>query len=125
MIAYGGFCVVKGALTVGSLVAFHGIAVQLFEPLSGAAELYARAQKALASIRQVRVALAMRPAVVEARIARLAFARDRFCRSISSRLNSRIHNRGPSFEFLASRFSPAKRSLSPERMEPERARSQN
>ena len=68
VIAYGGFCVVKGALTVGSLVAFHGIVVQLFEPLSSAAELYARAQKALASIRQVRLALAMRPAVVEAQL---------------------------------------------------------
>ena len=66
VIAYGGFCVVAGALTVGSLVAFHGIAVQLFEPLSGAAELYARTQKALASIRQVRAALALQATVAEA-----------------------------------------------------------
>jgi ATP-binding cassette subfamily B protein len=36
---------------------------QLFDPLSGASELYARAQKTFASIRQVQAAFAARPAV--------------------------------------------------------------
>jgi ABC-type multidrug transport system fused ATPase/permease subunit len=48
------------------LVAFYGFVTQLFEPLSGAADLYARAQKTFASIRQVQSALALRPSVANA-----------------------------------------------------------
>jgi ABC-type multidrug transport system fused ATPase/permease subunit len=39
---------------------------QLFDPLSGASELYARAQKTFASIRQVQAALSLRPSVTSA-----------------------------------------------------------
>ena len=54
---------VAGSLSVGSLVAFYGFVTQLFEPLSGAAELYARAQKTFASVRQVQSVFALCPKV--------------------------------------------------------------
>jgi ABC-type bacteriocin/lantibiotic exporter with double-glycine peptidase domain len=63
VIGYGGKSVVAGTLSVGSLVAFYGFVTQLFDPLSGASELYARAQKTFASIRQVQTALNLRPSV--------------------------------------------------------------
>jgi ABC-type multidrug transport system fused ATPase/permease subunit len=65
VIAFGGWSVVKGTLSLGSLVAFYGFVTQLFDPLSGAAELYARAQKAFASIRQLQTTFAVRPRIVE------------------------------------------------------------
>jgi ABC-type multidrug transport system fused ATPase/permease subunit len=63
VIGYGGESVLTGSLSVGSLVAFYGFVTQLFEPLSGAADLYARAQKTFASIRQVQSALVLCPSV--------------------------------------------------------------
>jgi ABC-type multidrug transport system fused ATPase/permease subunit len=63
VIGYGGKSVLTGTLSVGSLVAFYGFVTQLFDPLSGASELYARAQKTFASIRQVQGALSSRPSV--------------------------------------------------------------
>src|SRR4029077_14535524 len=66
VIGYGGNSVVMGTLSVGSLVAFYGFVTQLFDPLSGASELYARAQKTFASIRQVQAALSLRPSVTNA-----------------------------------------------------------
>jgi ABC-type multidrug transport system fused ATPase/permease subunit len=63
VIGYGGESVLAGRLSVGSLVAFYGFLTQLFEPLGGAADLYARAQKTFASIRQVQSALALCPSV--------------------------------------------------------------
>jgi ABC-type bacteriocin/lantibiotic exporter with double-glycine peptidase domain len=66
VIGYGGERVLAGTLSVGSLVAFYGFVTQLFEPLSGAADLYARAQKTFASIRQVQSALALCPSVANA-----------------------------------------------------------
>ena len=66
VIGYGGKSVVAGTLSIGSLVAFYGFVTQLFEPLSGASELYARAQKTFASIRQVQAALSLRPSVKNA-----------------------------------------------------------
>lgn len=66
VIGYGGESVLAGRLSVGSLVAFYGFVTQLFEPLSGAADLYARAQKTFASIRQVQSALALCPSVANA-----------------------------------------------------------
>jgi len=66
VIGYGGESVLAGRLSVGSLVAFYGFVTQLFEPLSGAADLYARAQKTFASIRQVQSALALCPRVANA-----------------------------------------------------------
>ena len=69
VIGYGGRSVLAGTLSVGSLVAFYGFVTQLFDPLSGAAELYARAQKTFASVRQVQSALALRPSVANAAVA--------------------------------------------------------
>lgn len=63
VIGYGGWSVVAGALSLGSLVAFYTFVTQLFDPLSGAAELYARAQRTFASIRQLQAVLALRPSI--------------------------------------------------------------
>jgi ABC-type multidrug transport system fused ATPase/permease subunit len=63
VIGYGAKSVIAGTLSIGSLVAFYGFVTQLFDPLSGASELYARAQKTFASIRQVQAAFALRPSV--------------------------------------------------------------
>jgi ABC-type multidrug transport system fused ATPase/permease subunit len=63
VICYGGWSVVVGTLSLGSLVAFYSFVTQLFDPLSGAAELYAKAQKTFASIRRVQVVQAVRPSV--------------------------------------------------------------
>lgn len=65
ILAYGGVRVLRGDLTIGSLVAFYSYLTQLFEPLSGAMEMYARAQRTFSSIRQVRDALALRPTIQE------------------------------------------------------------
>ena len=59
VIGLGGWSVLTGSLTVGSLVAFYTYLTQLFEPLSGVAETYVRAQKTFASIRQVQALLAL------------------------------------------------------------------
>jgi ABC-type multidrug transport system fused ATPase/permease subunit len=69
VIGSGGWKVLTGALSVGGLVAFYSFVMQLFEPLSGAAELYARAQKVFASIRQVQATLALRPAIENSPVA--------------------------------------------------------
>lgn len=66
VIGYGGKSVLAGTLSIGSLVAFYGFVTQLFDPLSGASELYARAQKTFASIRQVQAALSLNPTVTNA-----------------------------------------------------------
>jgi len=66
VIGYGGKSALAGTLSIGSLVAFYGFVTQLFDPLSGASELYARAQKTFASIRQVQAALSLRPSVKNA-----------------------------------------------------------
>jgi ABC-type multidrug transport system fused ATPase/permease subunit len=76
VIGYGGKSVVAGTLSIGSLVAFYGFVTQLFDPLSGASELYARAQKTFASIRQVQAALSLRPSVTSAAGARPLSTKD-------------------------------------------------
>jgi ATP-binding cassette subfamily B protein len=63
VVGCGGKSVLTGTLSIGGLVAFYGFVTQLFDPLSGASELYARAQKTFASIRQVQAALSLRPSV--------------------------------------------------------------
>jgi subfamily B ATP-binding cassette protein MsbA len=69
VIGYGGWSVLEGTLTVGGLVAFYTYLAQLFEPLSGVAETYARAQKTFASIRRVQAVLALEPAIKTCRTA--------------------------------------------------------
>ena len=63
VIGLGGRSVFTGSLTVGGLVAFYSYLTNLFEPLSGAAETYVRAQKTFASIRQVKAVLALEPKI--------------------------------------------------------------
>ncbi len=65
VIGYGGWSVVAGTLSLGSLVAFYSFVTQLFDPLSGAAELYARAQRTFASIRLLQGMFALRPSITE------------------------------------------------------------
>jgi len=65
VIGYGGWSVVAGTLSLGSLVAFYSFVTQLFDPLSGAAELYARAQRTFASIRQLQGMFGLRPSITE------------------------------------------------------------
>jgi len=74
VIGYGGKSVLAGTLTIGSLVAFYGFVTQLFDPLSGASELYARAQKTFASVRPSAGLVALRPTVANAQGA-LTFSR--------------------------------------------------
>jgi ABC-type multidrug transport system fused ATPase/permease subunit len=66
VVGYGGWRVVAGTLSLGSLVAFYSFVTQLFDPLSGAAELYSRAQKTFASIRVIQSMLALQPSVIDA-----------------------------------------------------------
>jgi len=65
VIGYGGWRIVTGTLSLGSLVAFYSFVTQLFDPLSGAAELYSRAQKTFASVRVIQSVLALRPTVID------------------------------------------------------------
>ncbi|HWO37620.1 MAG TPA: ABC transporter ATP-binding protein [Candidatus Acidoferrum sp.] len=66
VIGYGGEMVLSGSLSVGGLVAFYGLVTQLFDPLSGAADLYAKAQKTFASVRQLTSCLDLHPSVTNA-----------------------------------------------------------
>ena len=66
VIGYGGEMVLSGSLSVGGLVAFYGLVTQLFDPLTGAADLYARAQKTFASVRQLKSRLELCPSVTNA-----------------------------------------------------------
>ena len=70
VIGYGGWRVVTGTLSLGSLVAFYSFVSQLFDPLAGAAELYSRAQKTFAGVRVIQSMLAVRPTVLDAPSAR-------------------------------------------------------
>jgi len=65
VVGYGGWRVVAGTLSIGSLVAFYSFVTQLFDPLSGAAELYSRAQKTFAGIRVIQSMLSLRPTVID------------------------------------------------------------
>ena len=66
VIGYGGEMVLSGTLSIGGLVAFYGLVTQLFDPLSGAADLYTRAHKTFASVRQLKSGLELRPSVSDA-----------------------------------------------------------
>lgn len=69
IIGFGAWAALRGVMTVGGLVAFYGYVFQLFEPLAGAAETYARAQRTFSSIRQLQSILALRPTVTDNRCA--------------------------------------------------------
>ena len=53
VLCYGGYQVITGTLTAGSLVAFYGYTLQLFIPLYGVVDVYSKLQRAGASVRRV------------------------------------------------------------------------
>ena len=61
----GSLLVFRGKLTIGTLVAFYSLLIQLFDPLSTATEMYSRAQRTFSSVRQIQSVLEVAPAVTE------------------------------------------------------------
>lgn len=55
----------RGTLSIGTLVAFYALLTQMFDPLAAAVEMYSRAQRTFASIRQIRGCLEKLPTVIE------------------------------------------------------------
>jgi ABC-type bacteriocin/lantibiotic exporter with double-glycine peptidase domain len=53
VLSYGGYQVMSGSLTAGGLVAFYGYTLQLFIPLYGVIDLYAKVQRVAASARRL------------------------------------------------------------------------
>ena len=53
VLSYGGYQVIAGTLTAGSLIAFYGYTLQLFIPLYGVVEIYSKLQRAGASVRRL------------------------------------------------------------------------
>lgn len=53
VLCYGGYQVISGTLTAGSLIAFYGYTLQLFIPLYGVVDLYSKFQRAGASVRRL------------------------------------------------------------------------
>ncbi len=66
-LTWGSLMVFRNQLTIGTLVAFYSLLVQLFDPLSMAMEMYSRAQRTFASVRQIQAVLEAAPAVKEHR----------------------------------------------------------
>jgi len=64
-ITWGSLMVFRNKLTIGTLVAFYSLLIQLFDPLSTAMEMYSRAQRTFSSIRQILTVLQIAPAVKE------------------------------------------------------------
>jgi len=64
-LTFGSLMVFHNTLTIGTLVAFYSLLVQIFDPLSTAMEMYSRAQRTFASIRQIKAVLEVVPAVKE------------------------------------------------------------
>ena len=65
IIGFGAWSALRGVMTGGGLVAFYSYVFQLFDPLSGALETYARAQRTFSSIRRLQSILALRPTVAD------------------------------------------------------------
>jgi ABC-type multidrug transport system fused ATPase/permease subunit len=72
ILAFGGHQVISGQLSVGTLVAFYGYLLRLFEPLIIATDLQARGQRVAASIRRVLQILDHRVLPVERPLQKLA-----------------------------------------------------
>ncbi len=64
-LTWGSLMVFRNNLTIGTLVAFYSLLIQLFDPLSTAMEMYSRAQRTFSSIRQILTVLQIAPAVKE------------------------------------------------------------
>lgn len=54
VLSYGGYLVINGQLTTGGLVAFYGYTLQLFGPVCGIADLYAKSERLFSSVRRLR-----------------------------------------------------------------------
>jgi ATP-binding cassette, subfamily B, bacterial MsbA len=65
ILAYGGYQVIVGTLSVGGLVAFHSYAIQIFVPLQVVLDTYFRLQRAGASIRRLLEIANAEPLVIE------------------------------------------------------------
>lgn len=65
ILAYGGYQVFDGSLTVGGLVAFYTYAAALFGPLSVAVDVYSRANRLNTNIRRILEILNRAPGVQE------------------------------------------------------------
>ena len=65
ILGYGGFQTIAGTLSIGSLVAFYGYLIRLFEPLYMAVEMGSRFQRVGASIRVLIAAFGAVPAVLD------------------------------------------------------------
>jgi ABC-type multidrug transport system fused ATPase/permease subunit len=63
VLAFGSYEFVKGALTVGGLVAFYTYQTRIFQPVSVATDLYSRLERVGASMRRVRAILESEPLV--------------------------------------------------------------
>jgi ABC-type multidrug transport system fused ATPase/permease subunit len=61
----GSLMVFSDKLTIGTLVAFYSLLIQLFDPLSMAMEMYSRAQRTFSSIRQIQTFFEITAAVKE------------------------------------------------------------
>src|SRR6185436_6890154 len=53
VLCFGGYQVIVGTLTAGGLVAFYGYTLQLFIPLYGVVDIYAKLQRVAASARRL------------------------------------------------------------------------
>lgn len=53
VLCYGGYQVITGTLTAGGLVAFYGYIIQLFIPLYGVVDIYAKLQRVGSSVRRL------------------------------------------------------------------------
>lgn len=62
-LACGSEMVFRSALSIGTLIAFYSLLIELFEPLATAMEMYARAQRTFSSIRRIQGVLAIGPTV--------------------------------------------------------------
>ena len=65
IIGFGAWVSLRGAMTVGALVAFYSYVFQLFEPLAGGVESYAQAQRTFSSIRYLQSILNLKPTVTD------------------------------------------------------------
>jgi ABC-type multidrug transport system fused ATPase/permease subunit len=101
----GGREVFAGSLSAGRLVTFYSLIVQLFEPLSGASEIYSRTQQAFANIRQVRNTLLERPVIVD-RFGSVPFSSDLSSELEVSELTFRYRTRNEGLDIASLRFLP-------------------
>lgn len=63
VVSYGGFQVIRGALSIGGLVAFYSYVGRLFEPLYVTIDINSRLQRARACIRRIRDVLELEPTI--------------------------------------------------------------